>query len=260
MSDAAARPADGAASPAASAVSPRASEAGGGDTPVRPSSPQATVPTLSPILPSRKVRRCIATLAAAEHRRWRRQFGHHSSFGKQVDSTRQSQPVRKFGGASTGRMPAPLPAEPPLAEHFAREKLRESKNPPKELPYRPFRVMNTVTDAPVQVLRGWGHGQRFLTDLPQSSLKRQPAPPKVAKAVASFVKANDDAWSKKDDTLDVGRPSRPEWSFGSSGLGCRFKPGTRFSRRTPVKPSSRLAGFRDLRDALPPEAGVAPMK
>jgi hypothetical protein len=44
---------------------------------------------------------------------------------------------------------------------------------------------------------------------------------------------------------------KPRWGFGSSGLGYRFMPGTAFSRQAPVRTSSRLRGFRDLREELP---------
>jgi hypothetical protein len=45
--------------------------------------------------------------------------------------------------------------------------------------------------------------------------------------------------------------TKPTWGFGSSGLGYRFKQGTAFSRQAPVRTSSRLRGFRDLRDEIP---------
>lgn len=44
---------------------------------------------------------------------------------------------------------------------------------------------------------------------------------------------------------------RPNYSFGSSGLGTRFKPDTKFARNAPVSTSSRLVGFRELRDQDP---------
>jgi hypothetical protein len=45
--------------------------------------------------------------------------------------------------------------------------------------------------------------------------------------------------------------SKPQWGFGSSGLGYRFTPGTAFSRHPHVKTSSRLRGFRERREEIP---------
>lgn len=43
----------------------------------------------------------------------------------------------------------------------------------------------------------------------------------------------------------------PNYSFGSSGLGSRFKMDTKFARNAQIATTSRLTGFRELREQIP---------
>mmetsp|Transcript_58031 Transcript_58031/g.138126 ORF Transcript_58031/g.138126 Transcript_58031/m.138126 type:complete len:246 (-) Transcript_58031:134-871(-) len=57
-------------------------------------------------------------------------------------------------------------------------------------------------------------------------------------------------------TFDYNRTQhrQPVWSMGTSGLGARFHAGTKFSRPAPVTTTSRLQGFRELRESIPQPA------
>jgi hypothetical protein len=62
------------------------------------------------------------------------------------------------------------------------------------------------------------------------------------------------------NALRMKHKQRPSYSFGSSGLGHRFSPGTKFSKRAPCKTHGRLMSFREQRDLLPPGMPPDPNK
>eukprot|EP00927_Polykrikos_kofoidii_P062901 TRINITY_DN57703_c0_g1_i1.p1 TRINITY_DN57703_c0_g1~~TRINITY_DN57703_c0_g1_i1.p1 ORF type:complete len:360 (-),score=54.68 TRINITY_DN57703_c0_g1_i1:61-1074(-) len=109
------------------------------------------------------IRHCLKVLKEADHRRWADDISHKSAFGRQLPSTRRTEPVVSFAAAPKARRAK----DQPLGRQGALDVI--AHHPMNENP-SPTRSLHRDLVAPVTVLHGWGDGRRFLTDHPPATL------------------------------------------------------------------------------------------
>lgn len=178
-------------------------------------------------IPSSRAKKHVAQLLKEERARWEEAEGRHRhACGRQVSSIRPTQPIFSF---------------PP---HRVDERCREiSQHPARLNPAATY--FSEFQRGPSSVVRGWGAERRFPDDL----LSMQGKAIVHSHALSATCPSLDPASTKYS--------SRPSWSFGSSGVGARFRTGTKFSKSAPAS-SSRI-GFRERREGVPmPKPGSKP--
>lgn len=281
----------------------------GGQTPTEGTalSPLATVAAAT-VTPRRPKKNMVQLLEADRERLVERESAHWRSYGKQVSSTRSTNPAWPMDSKTRVRQDARARE---ITEHPM-----VSNPPPMDRPADSW--------GPCIVLKGWGQEKRWYDDPPENgahpvplqirhsthaspfsqtypyeelakrpgleqlqqsqqleleSLVTSPASPS-AQAQQQQQQAEPLSPARPQMAAPPGHPkpnamtprppqkppqqqpdynvlhlkykNRASWSFGSSGLGSRFRPGTQFSRKQQVATTSRLVGFRELRDQLPP--------
>mmetsp|Transcript_25685 Transcript_25685/g.67193 ORF Transcript_25685/g.67193 Transcript_25685/m.67193 type:complete len:212 (-) Transcript_25685:284-919(-) len=168
-------------------------------------------------IPSSRAKKHASQLLKEERARWEEAEGRHrQACGRQVSSIRPTQPTFSF------------------APHRVDERCREiSQHPARLNPAATY--FSEFQRGPSSVVRGWGAERRFPDDL-------------LSMQGRAIVHSHAPSATP---SLDPGTrySSRPSWSFGSSGVGARFRTGTKFSKSAPAS-SSRI-GFRERRESVP---------
>lgn len=252
--------ADGAAPKNGAAAAANESPAGM-STSVGESSPPATPKSVA----RHSTRRTHREVIAAEMRRQHlRELSHLQGCGKQVASTRRT--ARQVCFASPRVIDRSKPAGQPDSG-----RARELSEHPMVMTPGPMTYdLGGFTPRPSPILRDWGREPRFLEDPIQPyaiplhhSTNASPfsstypyaeleAGPEGATPRRPTVRAGEPQTTMDSNSKYI-QPNPPSWSFGCSGLGQRFRAGTKFSRTAPVQTTSRLIGFRDRRDLEEPE-------
>lgn len=189
---------------------------------------------------------------------------HLSSIGKQVTSIRATQPDYSFGPAVFPACRSTVPFRPVLP------------SPGPEL-------IVSFPPSPTPVLKGWGMEPRFQGGprVAQARTSHHPVTTIVHSTQASpfsqtypYQEIRMASRQLQDDLphedseqrpsrleplnhsstgvivrWEIRYPKKPSWSFGSSGMGSRFRKGTQFSRRAMVPTTSaKVFNWRELRD------------
>lgn len=217
---------------------------------------------------------------------------HLNSIGKQVTSSRATQPNYSFGPAVFPACPATVPFRPVLPSHEDLKRLAElrvrTSNDSASFEVRPRTtpgpdLVVSFPPSPTPVLKGWGMEPRFQGGprVSQARTSHNPVTAIVHSTQASpfsqtypyqeirmatrqleedLPHEDSDQRPSRLDPLnhsstgviarwEIRYPKKPSWSFGSSGLGSRFRKGTKFSRPAMVPTTcARVFNWRELRD------------
>lgn len=245
-----------------------AAPVGGSALPAVEGSPAVGAQTPRPRLPPEKLLELQRTRGEAHERL------HFESCGRQITSVRSTNPVFTFGspGRSTGAGRGSGRCRE-ICDHPS------NRNPASAYMAPTTDVGNTV------VLKGWGQERRFPDDPSLTQASMSPIrhsthaspfsrtypyeePGKNPKAGAAAPAAGADGAAEPGpprpslapaegaaqpdyNVLRCQFPRTPQWSFGSSGLGLRFRTGTSFSRQPHIGVSTRQLTFRELRATGP---------
>mmetsp|Transcript_57682 Transcript_57682/g.168894 ORF Transcript_57682/g.168894 Transcript_57682/m.168894 type:complete len:275 (+) Transcript_57682:112-936(+) len=249
-------------------------QAGGAASPAAPAGGTAPAGAESGAAPARKPRLPPEKLLTLQKSRGEaHERLHLESCGRQITSVRRTNPVFTFGS----------PRQTAGADRSL-GRCREITGHPSNLNPAPGYLAPSKDSASTTVLKGWGQDRRFHDDpsvaqtaMPQirHSTNASPfsqtypyeEPPKDPKALATAgteASASAEQSAAKSPIVRNSRREnpqaqpdynalhcqfsrRPQWSFGSSGIGGRFWTGTEFSRQAQIPVTSRQLTFRELR-------------
>jgi hypothetical protein len=222
-------------------------------------------------------------IEAQEQQQLAYEMQHLQSCGKQVNSSRRTQPNFSMG-SPRGNL---------VKSSKAQVRCREICEHPASLTPGPNCRVPELDGTPTTVLKGWGQEVRFPYDRPLATQgaaiikhstnaspfsttypyeeympfgeKKKPANPEeqqkegAERSDSPKLRHNKQAHNASPRNpvtlpdygyLHLKCRSSTSWSFGSSGLGGRFKPGTKFSRAAKTQTTTRLLGFRELREEM----------
>lgn len=222
---------------------------------------------------SQRVKSAKQVLQEYEARIRARERQHLESCGKQVHSFRRTEPMISFAA----------PRGCVVQERASKARCPEISEHPSAFTPGPTYTAPPSSSAPTIVLKGWGRERRFeesplalqgsvsiksstnaspfsstfpyedtgLRELLQDSQASHVTSYDFGSIMSSPRERQTNPQAMPDlNCLHIKYPARPSYSFGSAGLGFRFKRGTKFSRIPPTSTTSRLLGFRELREAV----------
>mmetsp|Transcript_138164 Transcript_138164/g.240342 ORF Transcript_138164/g.240342 Transcript_138164/m.240342 type:complete len:334 (-) Transcript_138164:27-1028(-) len=219
----------------------------------------------------------LCVIESAETRQLRLERKLLNSMGHQMNSLRTTQPIISFQGPSGRVVPDKVRCRE-IGEHPG------IKNPgpeaytiePQWLPCsvpvnwgseRRFRTGPLATNGK-EMVKHSTHAHPFSPTYPYEEPQKVPPPVEKEEEEAGEEKSQDyrNLQPIKDPSEEHIRRNpnkytdlnaqyykyhnKPRWGFGSSGLGYRFLPNTKFSRRAPVRTTGRISTFEDRREEI----------